>query len=476
MNESSPGVACPASVQRESFLAAQARYRHGARRWSLVMTSVVILITLAISLLLAPVTFALIGLALDLVNLAVPMPNLLGAAGRTLDAMTDANGAIPVARIAEVGLLAALPGFVLLVLVWLRLRGMVAKGNHEALHAALGLRDPRLDHPEERQLGNVVEEIAIAAGRPPPRLQLLDSDACNLGLVGDGDKSVVVVTRGILDQLNRAQTQALVAQAIAALGNGDGRLALRMLHLDLMIGLLTLLARAPVDKDARADIGPVVRLRPGSGLEALRSALGGSAANAGSMVEADPAQPVPSGSGGDWRTWAMMPLAGSLLIGILLVPISVALLVAPLNGMIWRRRRLLADATAVQFTRDPEALAEAYSAASRHQTALGVRMRGLGDLFLLDTGAQSNLRLGSPYPDLRTRVARLDAMGATVELGERRRTPLWVWLVGVPVGVVVVGLCCVVVVLGTWLSLALNALFLVIPTAVLHIGLRALAQ
>lgn len=470
MNTSSSGTAFLSGVERESLFAAQARYRRGARRWSLVMTAVVIAITLAISLLLAPVTFALIGLVLDLVNLAMPMPNLIGAAGRTLDAMTDADSAVPVARIAEVGLLAALPGFVVLVLAWLRLGRMVAKGNHEALHAALGLRDPRPDDLEERQLRNVVEEIAIAAGRPPPRLQLLDSDACNLGLLGDGDKSVVVVTAGLLDKLNRAQTQALVAQAIAALGNGDGRLALRMLHLDLMIGLLTLLARAPVDKDARADIGPVVRLRPGSDLEALRSALGGSA------VEAEAGPRVPSGSGGDRRPWAMLPLAGSLLIGILLVPISVALLVAPLNGMIWRRRRLLADATAVQFTRDPEALAEAYSAVARRQTALGVRMRGLGDLFLLDTGAQSNLRLGSPYPDPRTRVARLDAMGASVELGERRRRPLWVWLVGVPVGVVVVGLCCAIVVLGSWLSLALNALFLVIPTAVLHIGLRALAQ
>lgn len=440
------------------------------------MAAVVIMITLAISLLLAPVTFALVGLVLDLVNLAMPMPNLLGAAGRTLDAMTDADGAIPAARIVEVGLLAASPGFLLLVLAWLRLGHMVAKGNHEALHAALGLRDPRPGDLEERQLGNLVEEIAIAAGSPPPRLQLLDADACNLGLLGDGDKSVLVVTRGILDQLNRAQTQALVAQAVAALGNGDGRLALRMLHLDLMIGLLTLLARAPVDKDACADIGPVVRLRAGSGLEALRSALGGAGDDAGSTTRAEPGPPVSSGSGGDWRTWAMMPLVGSLLVGILLVPISVALLVAPLNGMIWRRRRLLADATAVQFTRDPEALAEAYAAVARRQTALGVRMRGLGDLFLLDTGAQSNLRLGSPYPRLRTRVARLDAMGATVDLGERPHTPLWVWCVGVPLGVVVVGLCCAIVVLGTWLSLALNGLFLAIPTAALHVGLRALGR
>lgn len=65
-----------------------------------------------------------------------------------------------------------------------------------------------------------------------------------------------------------------------------------------------------------------------------------------------------AGSCLDRRDWALMPLMGSLAIGILIVPIGTMLRAAPLNGLIWRRR-LLADATAVQLTRDPQALAEA---------------------------------------------------------------------------------------------------------------------
>lgn len=477
MNTFPANAARLAGPERESFFAAQARYRRDARRWGVAMTVVVTIITAAISLLLAPVTYALIGLLLDLVNLAVPMPDLIGAAWHMLDALTNGDRAVPAARIVETGVLAALPGFGVLMLVWLRLGRVVSRGNHEAMHAVLGLRDPCPFDPEERQLGNVVDEMAIAAGRSPPRPQLLESDACNLALLGEDGDAVLVVAVGVLKHLDRAQTQALVAQAIAALGNGDGRLALRMLHLDLMIGLLTLLAQAPVDRTARTRLRPILRLRTGSGgLDALRGALGASQggkpdseSGAGGAVDAS------SGSGGGWRTWAWMPLMGSLLVGILIVPISAGLLVAPLNGIIWRRRRLLADATAVQFTRDPEALAEAYSTLARHRTALDLRMRGLGDLFLLDTGAESNLRLGSPYPKLRTRVARLNAMGASVALGERKRAPLWIWLIGVPVGVVVAVLCCTIVVLGVWLSLALNGLFLAIPIAVLHALLRGLA-
>lgn len=478
MNTTTTDIAPLAGAKRESFLAAQARHRRGARRWSAAMTVVVIVITLAISLLLAPITYALVGLILDLVNLAAPTPNLIGAAGRALDAVTDAHRALPIVRIAEIGMLAALPGFMALLLVWWRLGRIVAKGNHEALHTVLGLRDPHPMDLEERQLGNVVDEIAIAAGRPPPRLQVLDADACNLCLLGDDKQAVLVVTRGVLKNLDRAQTEALVAQAIAALGNGDGRLALRMLHLDLMIGLLTLLARAPVDKTARVALKPILRMGSrGGGLDALRSALGASEGG-------DDAQPVTAGSGtpessdsdGGWRNWLLLPLMGSALIGILVVPFSVGLLVAPLNGMLWRRRRLLADATAVQLSRDPQALAEAYAAVGKKQTAVGLRMRGLGDLFLLAPGTRSNLSLGSPCPKLSTRIARLDAMGASVDQGKRERVPLWVWLVGVPVGLVVVGLCCAVVVLGIWLSLALNALFLGVPTALLHFGLRALAR
>ncbi|HET8898838.1 MAG TPA: hypothetical protein VFN09_08730 [Rhodanobacteraceae bacterium] len=361
MNASAPGALPLAGSARESFFAAQARYRRSARRWGLAMTVVVVAITFAISLLLAPLTLALIGLLLDLLNLVTPAPNLLGSAFGWLDTITDKGNTVPTSEILGAAVLAACPGFAALLLVWWRLGRILRAGNHEALHTALGLRAPRKDDLEEQQLDNVAAEIAIAAGAPLPRLYLLDSTTCNLGLLGDGTQSVLVVTRGVLDHLDRAQTQALIAQAIAAIGNGDGALAMRILHLDLIIGLLGLLARAPVDKHVRAALRPVLCPSTAAGaLAAVRAVLDATCTDADDAATAKNASPADTS--GDWRSALWMPLAGSLMIGMLLIPISVALLVAPLNGLLWRRRRLLADACAVQFSRNPESLAQAYVA------------------------------------------------------------------------------------------------------------------
>lgn len=463
----------PSAGERESFFAVQARYRSSARRWSLAMALAVFAVTLVVSLLLAPAALALFGLLADVVNLALPAPDVLGKVGHLLGSIMDSKRPVPMARLAVIGAVAALPGFLILLVVWRRLGRIAFERNPDALRGAIGLRDPRTGDLAEERLVNIVEEMAIAAGRRAPRLALIDSGACNLGLLGEGERATIVATRGLVDRLGRPQTEALVGQAIAALGNGDGYLAERLLHLGMMIGLLTLLAQSPLDRGQRARLGPLFRMRAtrdgGADLAALRNVLGDASGDSNGAT-------APQAASNSWRDWAMMPLMGSMLIGILIVPIATLLLVAPLNGMIWRRRRLLADATAVQFTRDPQALAEAYAALSHAETKLASSARWLGDLFVLDTGAASNLSIGSPYPRIKTRIARLDAMGADVTLEKKRPMPLWIWLVFAPLIALIIGLLATVVVLGTWLSLALNGFFLAIPTALIHAALRALGH
>jgi Zn-dependent protease with chaperone function len=472
LNAQSPPVVLTGS-ERESFFAAQTRYRASARRWTVAMGAFVFAITLVISLLLAPLAFALLGLLADFVNLVVPTPDLLGALGRVIDAGVQSHRPALVSRIVELTILAALPGFALLIAGWRRLGRIAIKRDLDALRAGLGMRDPKPDDLEELQLTNLVEEMAIAAGRPAPRLQLIDGDACNLGLYGNDTHAAIFVTRGLLDRLDRAETQALIGQAVAALGNGDGLLAERLLHLELMIGLLTLLAQAPMDAAARATLRSLLRMRRGAkdmdDLTVLRSVLGDSPA-------ASDEESSQSDSARSWHDWILMPLMGSMLIGILIVPVSVMLFVAPLNGMIWRRRRLLADAMAVQFTRDPEALANAYVSLSRHSSELDPGMRWLGNVFLLRTRGGSVLDLGSPCPRYETRVARLDALGASVALPARPRMPWWVWVVLAPLGALLLSLLGFVIVMGTWLSLAINALFLALPTAFVHLVLRAIGH
>ena len=127
-------------------------------------------------------------------------------------------------------------------------------------------------------------------------------------------------------------------------------------------------------------------------------------------------------------------------------------------------------------SRDPQALAEAYAALAEARKTLDSSAPWLGDLFVLDAGASSNLRIGSPYARIATRIARLDAMGANVTLKAKTPMPPWVWLVLAPLIALMVGLLATVIVLGTWLLLALNGLFLALPTALIHAALRALGH
>ncbi len=455
--------------ERESFLAAQARHRASARRWSIALTIVVVAIGLAISLLLGPLAWALLGLLLDLLNFVLPVPDLLGALGRTLGALLDAGGQVDPLGLAGFVGFAMLPGMLVLLAAWHRLGRIFAARHPDVLRQALGLREPLGGDLEESQLRNLVAEMAIASGRPPPRLHMIDSTACNLGIVGDGADAAVIITRGLLDQLDRAQTQALVGQAIAALGDGDGLLAERLLRLNAVTGLLVLLSQAPMNAAARAALRPLFRLRrrdAAAELNALRHALGDPLALPDNAADSTRMT---------WRDWARMPLTGSMMIGVVIVPAGVLALFSPLCSLLWRRRRLLADAMAVQFTRDPQALADAYAALSRHWSAPGLRAPWLGDLFLLDAGSSSSFRVLSPYPAPATRMKRLNAMGAQVAMPVGRTIPLWIWLAGIPLGALLVVLFGALIYLGVFVSLAANGFFLALPTALLHVLLRHLA-
>ena len=60
-----------------------------------------------------------------------------------------------------------------------------------------------------------------------------------------------------------------------------------------------------------------------------------------------------------WRTYAWMPLVGPLVISGFFGGLICMLVLGPLLALTWRQRKYLADATAVQLTRDPNTLGSA---------------------------------------------------------------------------------------------------------------------
>ena len=95
---------------------------------------------------------------------------------------------------------------------------------------------------DERKLLNIVEEMSIAAGMPIPKVYLLDEPSINAFAAGQSNsKSVIGVTRGALTHLTRDELQGVIAHEFSHILNGDMKLNLRLisvLHGILLIGIV----------------------------------------------------------------------------------------------------------------------------------------------------------------------------------------------------------------------------------------------
>lgn len=96
-----------------------------------------------------------------------------------------------------------------------------------------------------RRLRNVVEEIAIASGVPVPKLYVLEHEAAiNAFAAGySPSDAVIAVTRGALDRLNRDELQGVIAHEFSHILNGDMRINIRLIGLLFGILMIALIGR-----------------------------------------------------------------------------------------------------------------------------------------------------------------------------------------------------------------------------------------
>jgi heat shock protein HtpX len=167
------------------------------------------------------------------------------------------------------------------------------------------------------QYQNVVEEMAIAAGLPVPSAYVIPDPDPNAFATGrDPAHASIAVTEGLLRLMNREQLQAVVAHEMAHIRNYDIRL---MTIVAALVGAIALISDF-----------------------AMRAWRGGGRRSSSSSRKKD---------------------GGALMI-VLVVIWGIAIILAPiiarlLATMVSRRREYLADATGVELTRNPAALAEA---------------------------------------------------------------------------------------------------------------------
>src|SRR6185312_8842245 len=95
-----------------------------------------------------------------------------------------------------------LPGLVAMALMWALVRVTFRRTGVGGVLRRMETRPPRSGDLAEQRLANLVQEVAVAAAVPPPRVVLIDAKSANVGAAGlRMDDATVVVTRGFVDRL-----------------------------------------------------------------------------------------------------------------------------------------------------------------------------------------------------------------------------------------------------------------------------------
>jgi Zn-dependent protease with chaperone function len=325
---------------------------------------------------------------------------------------------------------------------------------------------------EEQRFRNVVAEMAIAAGLPEPRVLIADWSSQNGAVFGANDGgAVVVVSRGLIESLDRAELQAVAAHLVGSIANGDMAIGVRVATTIGLFGLIARLGTAFTERTSMARLlrslaRVTFRPTPAASREFVDE-IAQPFRESQNSNSADGSSPHT-----DWRTYAWLPFAGPIFATGFFGGIISLFALEPLVSLAWRRRKYLADATAVRLTREPNALAGALGKLGGGDSPLGAwgahlcvvrpAVRGVG-LF--------GRSMVPAFPAIDRRLRALGTLGADGAPAPKR-IPLATLAIIVPLSLVVAGLLVVALGLLVWLSVALSMMFLGLPFGALHLLLR----
>ena len=275
-----------------------------------------------------------------------------------------------------------LPGAVFMFGVWVWIRILFRRVGAGGVLMRLRARPPNRDVLAELQLINIVEEMAIAAGVRPPRVMVIDSPAANAAAVGlTIDDATILVSRGLLE-LDRDSRQAILAHVVASVANGDLKIASTILSVFQTWGLVALLIDLPFGPSLASIRPPVPGGQPPGDAQRRRSAARRAHARSADgrrehVVRRSVRTHLDSkgNHASPWRgLFVALPLWVVLGPGAIASKAAIALFTllvfGPWTALLWRARRRLADATAVQLTRYPDGLARAVTLMESRDVAI----------------------------------------------------------------------------------------------------------
>jgi Zn-dependent protease with chaperone function len=213
---------------------------------------------------------------------------------------------------------------------------------------------------DERRLINVVEEMALASGVPVPQIYILDREkGINAFAAGySPNDAAVAVTRGCLDALSRDELQGVIAHEFSHILNGDMRLNIRLIG--FLSGIMVI-----------ANIGYLM----------LRSRSRSSSRKGGGQTV----------------------LIG---LGLLIIGFVGQLFGRMIQAAVSRQREYFADASSVQFTRNPRGIAEALKKIGGLLTGSRIQSPNAGEICHMFFG-KAIRTLFATHPPLTDRIYRL---------------------------------------------------------------------
>jgi Zn-dependent protease with chaperone function len=360
---------------RLTFFEEQRRNRRTARRAAVWCGIVMICMGLALSAAIMPIIFVLI---LNYVHASSAQLGSFNSALRHVIRGFEGN---PPDRVSVLWLFAAwlLPGLVAVLLLWLFIRRIHSSGAGDLAQRIPGARAPDIDNLKERQLLNVIAELAIAAGIEVPKLLLLDDAPANAGISGRSPHdSTIIISKEMLEQFNRDQLQGALAILISSIANGDLYVLYNTLSLFEAFGAVLVVITSPFSSTSRLTCWSLLKLGlMGKGDPILISEQLLQRGSISGMQEMNSFM-TRRLSGKGISTWvgsliifALLPFFLVAIFSYMIVTLVPLFLAGPLLAAEWRHRRHLSDSTAVQLTRSPDHVAQALIALTEYGGVVG---------------------------------------------------------------------------------------------------------
>ncbi|XOV93211.1 MAG: M48 family metallopeptidase [Bacteroidota bacterium] len=243
----------------------------------------------------------------------------------------DQEGAL---ELANENFIIASPFVVAVVIVWF----LIAWASHSAMiRNATGAKP--LERKENMRVYNLVENLAMSRGLKTPQINIIEDDSLNAFASGLSEKSyTITLSRGIINKLDDRELETVIAHELTHIMNRDVRLLVISV---IFVGIFAFFAEGLMRSFFRS-----------SGRRVVSSSSKGKKGKGGAII---------------------------LIVVVILVSYFISLLI---RFSISRKREYMADAGAVELTKNPEALASALRKISEDPWIEAVKRDDVAQMFI----------------------------------------------------------------------------------------------